>query len=74
MPDILDGWITEKDFAEAVGVSMRTVKRWRQLGTGPKHTQAGKKLILHHRDDVEDWLNNGGLAAPPASVARRPRR
>ena len=71
--DILQDWITEKDFAEAVGVSLRTAKRWRHLGTGPKHSQAGKKLIVHHKDDVQDWLNRGGLAAAPVSVSRRKR-
>jgi excisionase family DNA binding protein len=49
-----DVW-TEDQLAEQAGVSVRTIKRWRDQRKGPPFIRMGRR-ILYRRDAVADWL------------------
>lgn len=63
-----DTW-TEAEFAEAAGVSTRTVKRWRDQRKGPAFTRAGRR-ILYRRDAVAEWLLANEQEQPRAGGRR----
>jgi predicted site-specific integrase-resolvase len=56
MPDtILSDYLTEADLAADLGISKRTAKRWRDLGTGPAFCKIGSK-VYYRADAVRQWL------------------
>lgn len=52
---VLNDYLSEPEFAEAVGRCERTVQRWRALGEGPPFTRVGRE-IYYHANDIRDWL------------------
>jgi len=46
---------TERQLAEFLGVSMRTVQAWRQRGGGPKFQKVAS-AVRYAPNDVECWL------------------
>ena len=48
-----------EEFAETLGVSTKTLLRWRTDGTGPKWIKRGK-VILYPLGDILDWLKESG--------------
>src|SRR4051812_19019275 len=53
--------------AHRLGVSTRTLARWRQLDDGPAWTRVGTKAIRYRRGDVMAWLagqDQGGEVYP----------
>lgn len=53
--DILDGWMTRAELAEALGVVEDTLSRWATERTGPPYIRLGRK-VFYHKDAVRDWL------------------
>jgi excisionase family DNA binding protein len=53
MPD--EPLLTEQELAEYCRVSLRTVQRWRNEGTGPPALWAGDRP-RYRRDEVDAWL------------------
>ena len=47
--------ISEQDFAQTFGKSLRTVRRWHLERRGPRRTRIGKS-IFYRRESVEAWL------------------
>ena len=68
MPDetntnsILADYLSEQEFADQIGRTLRTVRRWHAYRQGPPRTQIGKK-ILYKRDSVSKWLTANEAAA-----------
>lgn len=52
-PDI--EWITAKDVAELIGVSLFTVYSWARKGTGPGHYRVNGRSIRYDRAEVLAW-------------------
>lgn len=52
---VLDGFLTEAELAKELGISTRTLIRWRRLREGPPITRLGRR-ILYHRQAVAKWL------------------
>ena len=54
-----DDWLTEKQAAEVLGLKPSTLRKWRQLRTGPafeRYTMVGKRLGVRYRyQDLLDW-------------------
>lgn len=59
IPALLD----DADVAELVGVSKRTIIRWRELRQGPTFVQLGKR-IRYRAPDVALWLESRRVVAP----------
>lgn len=51
----LASWLSQRQLAERLSVSQRTLERMRSDGTGPRFAKAGAK-ILYNIADVETWL------------------
>ena len=47
--------LTQQQFADELQVSVRTLERWRQEGTGPAFIQVGRSP-RYRRVDVDAWL------------------
>ena len=46
-----------KEIAQAFGLSVQTLAKWRCEGKGPKYRKAGEKLVIYMFDDVQEFLN-----------------
>jgi excisionase family DNA binding protein len=47
--------LTQQQLAEELQVSVRTLERWRQEGTGPAFIQVGRSP-RYRRVDIDAWL------------------
>lgn len=63
---LLSGWISRKDLADALCVTVDTLGRWEARRFGPPCVRAGR-MVLYRRRVVQDWL--GGQEMPRAKVA-----
>ena len=49
------GFTAERETAEELGVSVRTLRKWRQTGEGPPFVQVGRRIL--YRDEARaQWL------------------
>lgn len=55
MTNVLSDKMTESEFAEEVGRSVRTLQLWRAQRVGPPFIRLGRQ-ILYRRQAVQDWL------------------
>ena len=63
---LLSGWISRKDLADALCVTVDTLGRWEARRFGPPCVRAGR-MVLYRRRVVQDWL--GAQEMPRARVA-----
>ena len=63
---LFSGWISRKDLADALCVTVDTLGRWEARRFGPPCVRAGR-MVLYRRRVVQDWL--GGQEMPRAKVA-----
>ena len=57
MPDQdLDQLLREQEAAELLGVSHRTLQRWRCTGEGPPFIRCGPRAIGYCRRDLLRWI------------------
>jgi hypothetical protein len=52
---LLSGWISRKDLADALSVTVDTLGRWEARRIGPPCVRAGR-MVLYRRKAVQDWL------------------
>jgi predicted site-specific integrase-resolvase len=52
---VLDGYLTEDGQALKLGVTVRTLRKWRATGEGPTFVKAGKR-VLYTDDSAAAWL------------------
>ncbi len=48
-------YLTERECAEGLGVSRRTLQRWHRLRFGPPRTLVGKR-VRYRASSVSQWL------------------
>ena len=63
---LLSGWISRKDLADALCLTVDTLGRWEARRFGPPCVRAGR-MVLYRRRVVQDWL--GAQEMPRAKVA-----
>ena len=56
-----DEFLTQKQLAELLHQSLRTIERWRTDGEGPVFTKAGRR-VLYRQSDIDEWLNQRRFA------------
>ena len=65
-PSILDGYRSEDRTASDLGVSLRLLRKWRQLGEGPPYVEFGRRF--YYRDEqIAAWLK--GREVQPVRAA-----
>ena len=47
--------VDEKVAAQFLGVTDRTVQKWRQTGGGPRHIVLSSRCIRYRRIDLREW-------------------
>jgi len=58
-------FLTEKEVAEQIKVSLASLRRWRLLQRGPRFLKVGA-LVRYRPEDLEHWMETlpvGGTAA-----------
>jgi excisionase family DNA binding protein len=55
----VDELLTEADLAKLLKVTVRTVRRWRAEGSGPRALKIGRG-VRYRRADVDAWLQTKG--------------
>lgn len=53
----MDGFITEYDLAEQVGVSVFTLRVWRRKKNGPPSAKLGKSVV-YRQLDIDDFMSS----------------
>jgi predicted DNA-binding transcriptional regulator AlpA len=48
-------YIAAGALAEQLGVSLRSLERWRETGTGPRFTRLGRRVV-YLRCEVDKWV------------------
>ena len=58
-------FLTEKDVAKQIKVSLASIRRWRLAQRGPRFIKVGA-LVRYRAEDLEQWLQTlpAGGAAP----------
>ena len=62
-PNILSDYLTKRELAEQLGMSVRTLDRMALNGDGPPLTRIGR-TTLYRRDAVLKWLRDLEAPAP----------
>ena len=53
----IPGYTSEAETAEEIGHSVRTLRKWRQLGIGPPYVKVGRQI--HYSDESRAaWLKS----------------
>ena len=63
-------FFAQDDVARRLGVSERTVVRWRGTGEGPPFVRLGVRRIGYRLADVEAWAAGRTFASRAAELAR----
>lgn len=71
-------FINEKQVADLLGISVKTVQAWRLRSTGPRYWRINNKLVRYQWQDVLDFLEGTSVspklalcrAFPPAAVEK----
>lgn len=54
--------INVKQYAERIGVSTDTIRRWGRQGFGPRPVRLGPRAVRYRLSDVEAWIEQRGAA------------
>lgn len=49
--------MTPVELAKVLGVTRRTIDKWRREGRGPKLVLLGRRVVRYQESDVQEWLN-----------------
>jgi hypothetical protein len=67
---LLSGWITRKDLADALKLTVDTLARWETRRFGPPCARAGR-MVLYRRRAVQDWLDAQEMPRAKAAGGRK---
>jgi hypothetical protein len=59
----MGNFLTEKDVAKQISVSLASVRRWRLVNIGPRFVKVGA-LVRYRPEDLQHWMESlpsGGL-------------
>jgi excisionase family DNA binding protein len=69
----MQAFLTEKEVAKQIKVSLASLRRWRLLQRGPRFIKVGA-LVRYRAEDLDQWLENlpaGGTAPPQQEIHLR---
>ena len=53
----LSAFLSESEAAEYLGISKKTLQRWRFDHKGPAYAKLNGKLIRYHQADLDEWMD-----------------
>ena len=51
-------FLDQKEAADIIHVSVKSLQRWRDAGVGPRFIRAGLRKVLYAESDVLAWLDS----------------
>jgi excisionase family DNA binding protein len=63
--------LTQQQLADELQLSLRTLERWRQQGTGPAFIQVGRSP-RYRRSDINTWLDQQRRTGDKERGGQRP--
>lgn len=67
-------YLTQKEAADLLRLSERTLERLRNSGSGPVFLKAGARRVLYRIRDIEAWLTDRSFSSTSeAHVQRAPK-
>lgn len=67
---LLSGWISRKELAEALSITVDTLGRWEARRIGPPCVRAERR-VLYRRKAVQDWLATQEAPRAKTAVGRK---
>ena len=55
--------LKSREAARMIGVSPRTLAKWRQRGVGPQCVRLGYNLVVYRLSDIDAWTRTRGTHA-----------
>lgn len=52
-----DPLLTERQAAEYINASPRSMQTWRRQGHGPRFCRLGSRMIRYRRSDLDAWVS-----------------
>ena len=56
-PQSSSAFLSESEAADYLGISRKTLQRWRFDHKGPAYAKLNNKLIRYRLADLDDWMN-----------------
>ena len=56
-PQTPTSFFTELEAADYLGISKKTLQRWRFDHKGPAYAKLNGKLIRYHQADLDEWMD-----------------
>lgn len=50
--------LTEKEAAQTLGLSVRTLQGWRRVGGGPRFLSLSRRAVRYRIEDIETWMDS----------------
>lgn len=69
----IDPPLVEKEAADFLNSSCRTLQRWRQTGEGPPYHRMGRRRVVYYRAELLAWLSERRHLSTSAEGYRRKR-
>jgi excisionase family DNA binding protein len=69
----MQNFLTEKEVAKQIRVSLASLRRWRLVQRGPRFVKVGA-LVRYRAEDLEQWMESlpsGGTASPQQEIKLR---
>ncbi|WP_425331560.1 helix-turn-helix transcriptional regulator [Bifidobacterium dentium] len=51
-----DRMLRSREAARMIGISPRTLAKWRQRGIGPQCVRLGYNLVIYRLSDIDAWI------------------
>lgn len=61
--------LRSREAARMIGVSPRTLAKWRQKGIGPQCVRLGYNLVVYRLSDIDAWTRTRARPMPKATAA-----
>ncbi|ETY72228.1 phage transcriptional regulator AlpA [Bifidobacterium moukalabense DSM 27321] len=60
--------LRSREAARMIGISPRTLAKWRQRGVGPQCVRLGYNLVVYRLSDIDAWIRTRACSAPKATA------
>lgn len=59
---MLDGFLTQRETAAALGVTEQALRNWRKQGDGPPYKLRGLKFAIYPAEELVAWCEENNVA------------